>query len=88
MNLNINYLHTKGLPNLTYMCIDANVIITSNLWKRVGITNGATSTVKSILYPPNKQFDTLPHTVVVKLNDYNGPQFFIKSFWTPEFSKS
>ena len=58
------------------MCVDANVIITSNLWKRVGITNGATGTVKAIIYPPNKQRDTLPHSVVVQFHTYTGPQFF------------
>ena len=57
----------NGLNNLLYLCIDAKVVITSNIWKRVGILNGASGTIKAILYPDDKQATTLPHTIVVHL---------------------
>jgi len=42
----------------------------------VGITNGATGYIKSILYHPNKQHNSLPHTIIIHFNNYTGPQFF------------
>jgi len=57
--------------------VGAKIIISTNIWKKTGITNGATGTIKAILYHKNKQYDSLPHTIVVHFNTYSGPQFFI-----------
>ena len=76
----------NGLFNILYLCTEAKVVITSNIWKQVGILNGATGIVKAILYPDEIQEDTLPHTVVVHCPDYTGPQLFPepeKQNWVP-----
>jgi ATP-dependent DNA helicase PIF1 len=68
--------HFNGLPNLIYLCVDAKIMITSNLWKKVGITNGATGTVKAILYNRIRESNSLPHSIVIHFDIYTGPQFF------------
>ncbi len=66
----------NGLSNLIYLCPEAKVVITTNIWKRKGVLNGANATIKAILFPNNRTPTTLPHTVVVHCPGYSGPQFF------------
>jgi len=52
------------------IAVDAKITITSNIWKRVGILNGANGTIKAILYPIKKDYKTLPHTIIVHIPIY------------------
>jgi len=40
----------RGLQNNLHICIGAHVVVTTNIWKRVGIVNGASGTVIDIIY--------------------------------------
>ena len=63
-----------GLPASLLLVRGARVKITSNIWISVGITNGATGTVKHIIYMVGACPPDLPLAIVVEMNvGYNGP---------------
>jgi ATP-dependent DNA helicase PIF1 len=66
----------NGLQNLIYLCPEASVVITNNIWKRKGILNGANATIKAILFDDNREPTQLPHTIVIHCPGYTGPQLF------------
>jgi len=75
----------KGLRNEIYLCIGAKVVITTNIWKKYGIVNGATGTVKDIIYRFGDS-KNLPDIVIIHLDRYSGPQCFedsSKTNWIP-----
>jgi ATP-dependent DNA helicase PIF1 len=76
----------RGFKKSIFVCIDAHIAFTSNLWTQVGIVNGAFGIVRDIIYPLNKKIDSLPEIVFIELNDYNGPQYLIdpaRKNWIP-----
>jgi len=65
-NLPIEILLAKG----------CTVILTANIWKEAGLTNGAKGTVKHIIYEPNaKPPKSLPLCVIVSFEQYKGPWY-------------
>lgn len=75
----------RGLTNLLYLCIGAKVIITTNIWKKCGLVNGATGTIMDILYI-NGKCSNLPDIIIVEVDNYNGPPFFndeLRKKWIP-----
>jgi len=80
----------NGLQNSLYLSIDATVVLTSNLWPEMGLSNGSTGSVKAIEFR-NVQVseaqqiepwddDRLPYCVWVDFSEqYRGPPFFLKS---------
>jgi len=38
----------NGLQNLLYLSIDATVVLTSNLWPEMGLSNGSYSHIKNL----------------------------------------
>lgn len=50
-------------------------MLTSNLWQQVGLCNGATGIVESILYAEGHKPPALPIAMMVNFNDYAGPPF-------------
>ena len=63
-----------GLEPTVYLARKARVMLTRNLWTRVGLCNGTMGTVKHIIFAQNQM---LPIAVIVQFdkNDYTGPSF-------------
>ena len=72
-----NLLSSKaqGLPSQVMLAKDCQVILTSNLWKEPGLTNGAKGIVKFIVFEGNAKPKALPSLVIVQFPDYIGPSF-------------
>jgi hypothetical protein len=47
-----------GLKKSFFLCINAHIVFTSNLWTQMGIVNGAFGIVRDIIYPLNKKIDS------------------------------
>ena len=64
----------QGLAPFVMIASGARVMITSNLWTEVGLTNGAMGTVRSIIFAEGVLPPALPRAVVVEMDDgYLGP---------------
>ena len=55
---------------------DCEVVLTTNLWKETGLTNGAKGVVKYIVYEQGKRPPQLPFIVFVQFHNYTGPSYF------------
>lgn len=66
----------QGLLSQIMLAKNCQVILTSNLWKETGLTNGARGIVKYILYAKGKKPTQLPEAVIVQFEQYIGPNFF------------
>ena len=64
-----------GLHPVVYLCSNARVMLTANLWQEVGLCNGAAGTVYKILYLANHHPPDLPIAVMVDFDTYTGPAF-------------
>ena len=64
-----------GMPKLTLMADGARVILLANLWKEVGLTNGAQGTVVGLKYLRGTRPPALPAAVLVKFDNYTGPGY-------------
>jgi ATP-dependent exoDNAse (exonuclease V) alpha subunit len=63
-----------GLSSDLSLAEGARVMITSNLWTQVGLTNGATGTVRHIIFKKDVCPPNLPIAVVVEMDEgYKGP---------------
>ena len=75
-----------GLVNSIFLSNECDISITNNLWGKTGIVNGCKAVVKDIVYPEEKNIDTLPDAIIVYVPQYIGPQFFHDEFrrnWIP-----
>jgi ATP-dependent DNA helicase PIF1 len=62
-----------GLKPFLYLSIDARITLTSNIWTKRGLVNGANGTIRDIVYDDiSKQ----PHTIFIEFDNYAGPYFF------------
>ncbi|CAL4072519.1 unnamed protein product [Meganyctiphanes norvegica] len=66
---------SQGLPSQVMLEKYCQVILTSNLWKEPGLTNGAKGIVKFIVFEGNAKPKALPSLVIVQFPDYIGPSF-------------
>ena len=64
-----------GLPSQIMLSKECKVILTTNLWKAAGLTNGAKGIVKYIIYEPNVKPKALPSMVIVQFPQYIGPSY-------------
>ena len=64
-----------GLPKSTLLAKGAKMVITRNLWKEAGLTNGAQCTVRYIVYSEGCKPPALPNLVLVHCPQYKGPSF-------------
>ena len=64
-----------GLPSQVMLAKGCKVILTSNLWKEAGLTNGAKGVVKFIVYEKGLKPKALPSLVIVQFPQYIGPSF-------------
>ena len=51
------------------------VLLTQNLWPKVGLTNGARGIVKHIIYEKGVKPPKLPILVIVQFDQYSGPLY-------------
>ena len=58
-----------------FLCKDAHVMLTINLWTTTGLCNGAVGTVIDIIYKGNTYSHDLPVAILVHLKGYTGPAF-------------
>jgi ATP-dependent DNA helicase PIF1 len=73
-----------GLDSVIYISKHSKVMLTSNLWQQTGLCNGATGTVKDILYKDNQKPPSLPVSVLVEFEKYKGPPFIPEHpTWVP-----
>ena len=72
-----NHLASKaqGLPSQVKLAKECQVILTANLWKEAGLTNGAKGVIKYIVYESNVKPTTLPSMVIVQFPQYIGPAY-------------
>ena len=63
----------SGLEPVVFLCKGAKVMLTMNLWPKVGLCNGATGEIVAIIYEDGQQPPDLPIAVIVKFDDYQGP---------------
>ncbi len=68
--------HFRGLMNVVYLANNTQIVLTTNIWKKHGLTNGAMGIIKAIIYPLEKSETILPDTILIHFLDYDGPQFF------------
>ena len=54
---------------------ECKVILTTNLWKEAGLTNGAKGIVKYIVYGAKVKPKALPNMVLVQFPQYIGPSY-------------
>ncbi len=67
----------RGLCNHIYLAIGANIVVTANIWKRAGITNGSKGRVVDIIYRNvSSVLPDLPDIIIIELEQYSGPPFF------------
>lgn len=62
-----------GLEPLVFLTKGAKVMLTMNLWPKIGLCNEATGKVVHIVYQTNDQPPDLPIAVIVKFDNYTGP---------------
>ena len=65
----------QGLPSQVMLAKECQVILTANLWKEAGLTNGAKGVVKYIIYEDNVKPTSLPSVVIVQFPHYIGPSY-------------
>ena len=65
----------SGLSKQTLLAKGCEVLITSNLWKETGLTNGARGVVKYIIYEEGTKPPMLPAMVILEVEQYTGPAF-------------
>ena len=64
--------HFFGLLNTLYLCINARISLTTNIWIEHGLVNGATGVVRDIVFPLNRNTLTLPIAVFIEFDYYTG----------------
>ena len=80
----------NGLVSRLYLSIGAKVLLTRNVWQRVGLCNGASGIVRDIIFKPDAPPPALAECIIVDFGDgYNGPSFFPlddeRKSWVPIF---
>ena len=67
-----------GLDPVVKLSKSARVMLTSNLWIKMGLVNGAMGTVEAICYTRDKP-PALPVAVMVRFDHYSGPAMYNKT---------
>ena len=65
----------SGLVPILFLARNASVMFTMNLWREVGLCNGATGKVVDLRFAENHSPPDLPIAVTVKFDYYTGPSF-------------
>lgn len=71
---NVDPENMFGLEKELLLARGARVMLTSNEWTDIGLTNGATGTVRHIIYNPDDRPPSMPVAIVLEMDRwYNGP---------------
>ena len=62
-----------GFNPVLVLAKGARVMLTMNLWPKVGLSNGATGKPVDFIYEDGHQPPHLPIAIIVQFNDYRGP---------------
>jgi hypothetical protein len=66
--------HFRNLESSIVIARNSRVMLTTNEWTEVGLTNGAMGYVRDIIFDTNQGPPNMPKAIVVELDeDYNGP---------------
>ena len=67
----------KAYGLVSELVVNRNSVVrlTSNLWTRAGLTNGAKGVVKAIIYAPGSKPPALPVCLIVQFDKYYGPSY-------------
>jgi ATP-dependent DNA helicase PIF1 len=63
----------SSLKNFFFLCINARITLTNNIWTKHGLVNGANGTIRDILYDAGS---SLPYAILIEFDNYSGPKFF------------
>jgi hypothetical protein len=64
----------QGLASFVRIAVNARVMITSNIWTVVGLTNRTMDTVRNIVFAEGILPPALPRAVIVEMDEgYRGP---------------
>ena len=62
----------SGLEPVVFLAKGARVMLTMNLWSRVGLCNGATGTVVDIIFQNDQNPPDLPNAVIDMFSNCRG----------------
>jgi ATP-dependent DNA helicase PIF1 len=69
-------IEADNLPNRMYVCIEARVILSTNLWTDMGLVNGSIETVVDFTREAGQDPNTtLPFAILIRFDKYSGPVF-------------
>ena len=57
------------------MCIGAKVMLTTNLWSEVGLSNGSMGIIHDMSWDVELDISSIPSVILIKLDGYAGPAF-------------
>jgi ATP-dependent exoDNAse (exonuclease V) alpha subunit len=75
-----------GLTQSLYFCLNAQVILTNNVWTNSDLTNGSKGIIRDIIFRMEARQHEMPMAIIVEVENYSGPQFFeeaSKKNWIP-----
>lgn len=68
-----------NLQNSICLALNARIMITTNYWVEAGLFNGATGTIKHVIYADGEKPPCLPITLIIEMDEfYKGPHLMNK----------
>ena len=58
-----------------YVCIGAKVMLTTNLWNEVGLTNSSMGAIHNMSWDVGQNITSMPSVILVKFDGYTRPAF-------------
>ncbi|XP_057838109.2 uncharacterized protein LOC131048235 [Cryptomeria japonica] len=71
----------EQLENKILLCKVQQIMLTTNIWTKAGLVNGALGEVVDIVYEYGSKPPDIPAYVITRINNYTGPS------WNPTYPK-